>query len=60
MGFCSGGILVGNGGVVGMVEARCWWLGSGGTVLEVKGAYELMSNGGACEGVWKKVKSNEK
>ena len=29
-------------------------------MLEVKGAYELMSNGGACEGVWKKVKSNEK
>ena len=24
MGFCSGGILVDNGGVVGMAEAR-WW-----------------------------------
>ena len=24
MGFCFGGILVGSGGVVGMVEAR-WW-----------------------------------
>ena len=24
MGFCSGGILVGSGGVVGMVEAQ-WW-----------------------------------
>ena len=24
MGFCSNGILVGNGGMVGMVEAR-WW-----------------------------------
>ena len=23
MGFCSSGILVGSGGVVGMVEARC-------------------------------------
>ena len=24
MSFCSGGILVGSGGMVGMVEAR-WW-----------------------------------
>ena len=40
MGFCSSGILVGSGGVVGMVEARWWWLGNGGAVLEVEGACE--------------------
>ena len=28
---------VGNGGVVGMVEVRWWWLGSGGAVIEVEG-----------------------
>ena len=37
MGFCSGGILVDNGGVVGMVEARWWWLGSGDAVIEADG-----------------------
>ena len=40
MGFCSGGIMVGNGGVVGMVEAWWWWLGNGGAVLKVEGACE--------------------
>ena len=29
-------------------------------MLEVKGACELVSSGGACGGVWKKVKSKEK
>ena len=29
-------------------------------MLEVEGACELMSSGGVCGGVWKKVKSKEK
>ena len=40
MGFCSSGIMVGNGGVAGMVEAWWWWLGNGGAVLKVEGACE--------------------
>ena len=51
LGFCSKGILVGSGGVVGMVEVWWWWLGNGGIVLEVEGACELMSSGGVCGGV---------
>ena len=35
MGFCSGGILVGSGGMVGMVEA----LSSGGAMIEVEGRW---------------------
>ena len=42
MGFCSDGILVGSGGMLGMVEAWLWWLGSGGVVQEVKRACELV------------------
>ena len=29
-------------------------------MLEVEGAYELVSSGGTCGGVWKKVRSKEK
>ena len=29
-------------------------------MLDVEGACELVSSGGACGGVWKKVKSKEK
>ena len=29
-------------------------------MLEVEGAYELVSSGGVCGGIWKKVKSKEK
>ena len=35
-GFCSDGILV------GMVKAQWWWLGSGGVVLKVEEACELV------------------
>ena len=39
MGFCSCGILVDSGGVVGMVEARWWWPSSGDAVIEVDGRW---------------------